>query len=83
VDDYVLDELIEKPKIQSVPKYAYDETADETRLEFDIKEYSLKLQAYAKEKNRIIHDEEYRKELLLRKKQLESIKDDALIQANN
>ena len=30
------------------------------------------------QKNRIIHDEEYRKELLIRKKQLENIKDDAL-----
>lgn len=78
VEDYVLEELIEKPKLQSVPKYVYDETSDETKLEFDIKEYSLKLQAYAKEKNRIIHDEEYRKELLIRKKQLENIKDDAL-----
>jgi serine/threonine-protein kinase SRPK3 len=75
-DEYNLDDLIEKPRLQSVPRYLYDEICDENRYDFEIKEYSLKLQAYVKEKNRIIHDEEYRRELLSRKKQLENIKDD-------
>ena len=61
-DDYDIDDLIEKPKLQSVPKYTYDDTMDESNFEFDIKEYSMKLQGYAKEKSRIQHDEEYRLE---------------------
>lgn len=76
IDNYDLEDLIEKPRLQSVPRYVYDDTVDENRYDFDIKEYSLKLQAYTKEKNRIIHDEDYRRELLTRKKQLENIKDE-------
>jgi serine/threonine protein kinase len=75
-DEFDINDLIEKPKMQSVPKYSYDETAEETQLDFDIKDYSYKLQNYAKERARILHDEDYRKELIQRKKQLENVKDD-------
>ena len=75
-EEFDINDLIEKPKMQSVPKYSYDETNDETHLELDIKEYSYKLQSYAKEKARILHDDEYRKELINRKKQLENVKDE-------
>lgn len=50
--------------MQSVPKYSYEESTEDTHLDFDIKEYSYKLQMYAKEKSRILHDDEYRKNLL-------------------
>mmetsp|Transcript_5715 Transcript_5715/g.5892 ORF Transcript_5715/g.5892 Transcript_5715/m.5892 type:complete len:694 (-) Transcript_5715:65-2146(-) len=87
-DEYELADLVEKPRMQSVPRYSYDETTEETHLEFDIKEYSYKLQSFAKEKARILHDEEYKKDLIVRKKQLESIKDDnekaeILLKTNN
>lgn len=75
-DDYDINDLIEKPRMQSVPKYSFDETAEESQLDFDIKDYSYKLQNYAKERARILHDDEYRKELIQRKKQLENVKDD-------
>lgn len=75
VEDYDIDELIEKPKMQSVPKYYYDEN-ETPSLQFDVKEYSYSLQAYLKEKNRILHDETYRREILQRKKQLENVKDE-------
>ena len=75
-DEYDINDLIEKPRMQSVPKYSFDETAEESQLDFDIKDYSYKLQNYAKERARILHDEEYRKDLILRKKQLENVKDD-------
>ncbi len=76
IEDYDIDDLIEKPKLQSIPKYTYDETNDETNFELDIKEYSMKLQTYAKERSRILHDEEYKKQLIIRKKQFECTKDD-------
>lgn len=76
LSDYSLNDLIEKPKLQSVPKYAYDEITDDFNLEFDIKDYSMKLQNYAKEKTRIQNDEEYKKSIIIRKKRLENIKDE-------
>lgn len=75
-DDFDLNELLEKPRMQSVPRNTYEETTGESHIEFDIKEYSYKLQSYAKEKARILHDDEYRKDLLFRKKQLDNVKDE-------
>ena len=75
-NEFNLDDLLEKPRLQSVPKYVYEESTDETKFDFDLKEYSLKLQSYAKEKARIEHDEEYRRDLLIRKKKLETLKTD-------
>lgn len=75
-EEFDINDLLEKPRMQSVPKYSFDETTEETHLDFDIKDYSFKLQSYAKEKARILHDDEYRKDLLQRKKQLENVKDE-------
>jgi hypothetical protein len=41
LSDYSLNDLIEKPTLQSVPKYTYDEITDDFNLEFDIKDYSI------------------------------------------
>lgn len=76
VDNYNIHDLLDKPRMQSVPKYSFDDTTGDTHLDLDIKEYSYKLQSYAKEKARILHDDEYRREILLRKKQLENVKDE-------
>jgi len=75
-DDFDLNELLEKPRMQSVPRNTFDDTTGESHIEFDIKEYSYKLQSYAKEKARILHDDEYRKDIIFRKKQLENVKDE-------
>jgi serine/threonine-protein kinase SRPK3 len=71
-----IDELIERPKIQSTPKYTYDLEYDEKIIDFDISEYSKKLQTYIRERNKIINDNEYRKELIQKKKLLEQASDE-------
>jgi hypothetical protein len=81
IEDYNIDELIERPFSQSVPKKVYSMENQEFYNDFDIKEYYYKLQSYLREKNKIIHDEEYRAELLKRKK-LEEEKD-SLYNTNN
>lgn len=65
---YEIDDLIEKPRSQSVPRQVYSMETEEFFSDFDIKEYYYKLQSYLREKNKIIHDDEYRAELLKRKK---------------
>lgn len=62
-----VDELVERPKMQSVPKYSYDEEAEEEVMDFDIADYSKRIQFYIKERNRVKHDAEYRKELINKK----------------
>jgi serine/threonine protein kinase len=71
-----LDEFIERPKLQSVPKYTYDMEYDRNVMEFDVAEYSKRLQTYIREKNRINHDAEYRKEIIQKKKLIEEINDE-------
>jgi serine/threonine protein kinase len=66
-----INELVEKPRMQSVPKYNFDFDFKEMDLDFDVADYSRKLQLYLKEKNRILHDDVYRKELIHKKKILE------------
>ena len=63
-----IDELLERPRSQSVPKQVYSMENEEFYPDFDIKEYYYKLQTYLREKNKILHDDEYRAELLRRKK---------------
>lgn len=63
-ENFDINDLIEKPRLQSIPRVTYDMNTDDTNFDIDIKEYSYKLQSYIKEKNRILHDEEYRKELI-------------------
>ena len=65
---YEIDDLLEKPRSQSVPRQVYSMESEEFFTDFDIKEYYYKLQSYLREKNKILHDDEYRAELLKRKK---------------
>jgi serine/threonine protein kinase len=72
-DNYDIDELVERPKIQSVPRYAHDiEDSENGEYDFDISDYSRKLQSYVKEKNRIKNDVDYRNDLIEKKKLLEA-----------
>jgi len=73
---YDIDELIERPKVQSTPKYSYDMEYDEKVMDFDISEYSKKLQSYIRERNKILNDNEYRKEIVQKRKLLEQTNDE-------
>ena len=81
VDNFDIDELIERPRISSVPKiningnqkdednYQYDEEEDNYLdsnhpYNINIMEYSKNLQRYLKEKTRILHDEDYRRNMI-------------------
>jgi len=67
------DDLIERPKIQSVPKFIQDmDDSDDGEYDFDIGDYSRKLQSYIKEKTRIKNDSDYRNNLIEKKKLLET-----------
>jgi hypothetical protein len=68
INDYDIDELLERPRSQSVPRKVYSMENEEFYNDFDIKEFYYKLQNYLREKNKIIHDDEYRAELIKRKK---------------
>jgi len=70
-EELKIDEIIERPKFQSVPKYDWDFDDNQFRTEFDIKEYSYNLQSYEKEKNRIMNNEDYRNDLIQKKKLFE------------
>jgi serine/threonine-protein kinase SRPK3 len=71
-----IEDLIERPNIQSMPKYNYDLEYEEKLMEFDIADYSKKLQTYIKDRNKITHDADFRKELLQKKKLLEQTNDE-------
>jgi serine/threonine-protein kinase SRPK3 len=45
-------------------------------MDFDIADYSKKLQVYIRDRNKIIHDADYRKELIQKKKLLEQTNDE-------
>ncbi len=75
-EDIKIDELIERPKFQSIPKFSYDFEEEEYTTDFDIREYSYNLQSYAKEKNKILHNEEYRKELKKNIRKIEGTNDE-------
>ena len=79
VDNFDIDELIERPRISSVPKininiqkdednfnYQYEDEEenlvynDAPIYDINLMEYGKNLQRYLKEKNRILHDEDYR-----------------------
>lgn len=75
-DNIEIDDLIERPKIQSVPRFIQDmDDSDEGEYDFDIADYSRKLQSYMKEKTRIKNDIEYRNDLIEKKKLLETADD--------
>ena len=75
-DKYEIDELIERPKIQSVPKMSYDSDYEDSNIDFDIADYSKRLQNYARERNKVLNDAEYRREIIQKKKLLESANDE-------
>ena len=83
VDNFDIEELIERPRVSSVPKinlnnqkeednndFQYEEDEDNYlgngALLYDINlmEYRKNLHRYSKEKNRILHDEEYRRNMI-------------------
>jgi serine/threonine-protein kinase SRPK3 len=71
-----IEELVERPKIQSVPRYIQDmNDSDEGEYDFDISDYSKKLQSYIKEKNRVKNDINYRNDLIEKRKLLETADD--------
>jgi len=75
--EFEIEDLIERPKIQSVPRYIQDmDDSEEGEYEFDISDYSRKLQSYIKEKTRIKNDIEYRNDLFEKKKLLETATDE-------
>lgn len=67
-----LDDLLEKPRVQSVPKQSFNMEDEEFYTEFDIRDYSYKLQTYIRERNRLIHNKEYKDELINKIKSAEN-----------
>ena len=96
INNYELDDLIERPRISSVPKVNLDlfnhgnnrkeSDSDEDIMDYyeksqpfydiNLLEYSKTLQGYIKEKNRILHDENYRRFVLTRNDALSKAKTD-------
>ena len=94
VNDFEINDLLERPRIASVPKQTLNyftsksddididlDSDEETQssinqpsYNFNIMEYSKTLQNYIKEKNRILHDVEYRKNIMLRNNLLKNAK---------
>ena len=110
INNYDIDELIERPRISSVPKnintmekrehyriynkkkenkdsnnkksinkiigpdefdvyvYIQKSNIDAPKYDFDVSNYGMMLQNYLKEKNRLLHDDNYRKFIMLRNK---------------
>ena len=81
VDNFDIDELIERPRVSSVPKININNQKDEDNYQDDeyednytdnnaplyninLMEYSNTLQRYLKEKTRILHDEDYRRNMI-------------------
>lgn len=92
VDNFDIDELIERPRVSSVPKVNLnskrdDENDDEEEnfdyygnnqplYEINLMEYGKNLQKYLKEKTRILHDEDYRRNVIEKNNILSSDKTD-------
>ena len=74
-DNFDIDDLIERPKIQSVPKYTQDLDDRNGEYDFEISDYKRKLQIYIKEKTRILHDIDYRNDIIQKKKLLDYAND--------
>ena len=74
IDQFKIEDLIERPQVQSVPniklKYLddsldnYSQEENSTSLDYNINEYSNKIQTYIKEKYHIKHDKNYRLNLI-------------------
>jgi serine/threonine protein kinase len=81
VNNFDIDELIERPRVSSVPKINinnqkgednyqdddYDDNFADNKIplyNINLMEYGTNLQRYLKEKNRILHDEDYRRNMI-------------------
>jgi len=77
IDKFNLEDLIERPRVLSVPKFNIDnnnEKLDGNISNINIMEYSNDIHSYIKEKNRIIKDKKYRKKLLIKNKLISEAK---------
>ena len=84
-ENYSLEDLLDRPRIASEPKYNLNVTDinddchddDETcSYEFEFFDYMKSLHLYTKERNRILSDPLYRKELIVRSKMIKDAKTD-------
>jgi serine/threonine protein kinase len=76
-NDIEIEDLVERPKVQSVPRFIQDmDDSEEGEYDFEISSYSRKLQSYIKEKNRIKNDAEYRNQIIEKVKMLDSTSDE-------
>ena len=84
-DNYKLEDLLDRPRIASEPKYnlnidsnedEYDDNNDNETCsyEFEFFDYMKSLHLYTKERNRILSDPTYRKELMIRSKMIKKEK---------
>ena len=81
MNNFDIDELIERPRVSSVPKININNQKEEDNYQDDdyddnfadnniplyninLMEYGTNLQRYLKEKNRILHDEDYRRNMI-------------------
>ena len=78
----IINSLVERPKIASVPKFnlslhkhSSDSSSDELEL-FDIEEYSQILDYYYKEKKRLKNDKNYFNNIMSRNKELQEAKNE-------
>jgi len=71
IDEYDVDDLIERPKILSVPKYHFSTENNEFYTDIDLNEYQENLRNYILEKNRINSDIDYKNDLVKKNKLLE------------
>ena len=92
VDNFDIDELIERPRISSIPKINLNAKVNDDNIEDDdeenfdyyeqpyydinIIEYGKNLQKYLKEKTRILHDEDYRRNIIAKNNILNCNKSD-------
>ena len=91
VDNFDIDELIERPRVSSIPKVNLNlkkdddnEDEEEDNLDYfennqplydiNLMEYGKNLQRYLKEKTRILHDEDYRRNIIAKNNILTSDK---------
>ena len=72
IDDYEIEDLIERPKVQSVPKYYFNPENSEFCVDFDLTEYQENIQNYIEERKKINFDINYKNELVKRTKLLEN-----------
>ena len=80
--EYKLEDLIERPRVLSVPKINIninnknddDKNNNECYDDLDLMVYRNKIQNYIKEKNRIINDKKYRNKLIIKNKLLSQAK---------